>query len=63
MKFSCNHIFAFALLLITEETFKKYIRSRRERESLFYEDISSDLKQAEGQKFKELKQTYLLNVP
>ena len=63
MKFSCNHIFAYAFLLITEETFKKYIRSRRGRESLFYEGISRDLKQAERQKFKELKQTQLLNVP
>ena len=34
-----------------------------ERESLFYDGISIDLKKAGCQKFEEFKQTYLLNVP
>ena len=63
MKFSCNHFFAFAFVFITEGTFKKYVRSRRGRKSLFYDDISIVLKQTGGQKFEEYKRTYFLNVP
>ena len=71
MKFSCNHFFAFAFVLITDWTFKKtFVRGMRgkvdggsERESLFYDGISIDLKKAGCQKFEEFKQTYLLNVP
>ena len=44
MKFSYNHFFVFAFVLITEVTFKKYVSSRKGKESLFYHGISIVLK-------------------
>ena len=61
MTFSCNHFFAFAIVLITEGAFKKFVCSRSGKESLFY-DISIILKQTGGHKFEEFK-SYFLNVP